>query len=132
MSVNPALSIPDTGRLERALDGLDLLVCVDLYLNETTRHADDAERIGLADGGRARVVAETGAIEIAVERTKDVMPGVVSIPHGWGHGLPGTKLAIAAQKPGVNSNRLAGAELMDPVSGNAVLNGVPVGVEPLD
>jgi hypothetical protein len=57
------------------------------------------------------------------------MPGVVSIPHGWGHDLPDTRLHVAAQHPGVNSNLLADEEALDPLSGNAVLNGIPVSVE---
>jgi hypothetical protein len=56
------------------------------------------------------------------------MQGVVSLPHGWGHDAPGTKLRVAAAHAGVNSNLLADEELYDPVSGNAVLNGTPVTV----
>ena len=53
------------------------------------------------------------------------MPGVVSIPHGWGHGAPGTRQAVAAAHPGVNINLLADASAVDPLSGTAVLNGIP-------
>ena len=93
-------------------------------------HADDAARLGLADGGVARVTSRVGAVEVAVEVNDAIMPGVVSLPHGWGHDLPGTRLSVAAQRPGVNSNVLADELQLDPLSGNAVLNGIPVRVEP--
>jgi anaerobic selenocysteine-containing dehydrogenase len=64
-----------------------------------------------------------------VEVTADVMPGVVSLPHGWGHDLPGIELTVASRRPGVNANVLAGGEI-DPLSGNAVLNGIPVEIGP--
>jgi anaerobic selenocysteine-containing dehydrogenase len=63
-----------------------------------------------------------------VEVTDAIMPGVVSIPHGWGHDADGAALRVAAGRPGVNSNVLADGELFDPLSGNAVLNGIPVEV----
>ena len=56
------------------------------------------------------------------------MPGVVSLPHGWGHDLAGARLSVAAEHAGVNSNVLADTELFDPISGTAVLNGIPVEV----
>jgi anaerobic selenocysteine-containing dehydrogenase len=65
-----------------------------------------------------------------VEVTDAVMPGVVSLPHGWGHDVPGVQLSIAANHAGVNSNLLADEELFDAISGNAVLNGIPVEVVP--
>jgi hypothetical protein len=58
------------------------------------------------------------------------MQGVVSMPHGWGHGVEGVGLKVAAEHAGVNSNLLGDGELIDPLSGNAVLNGIPVRVEP--
>jgi anaerobic selenocysteine-containing dehydrogenase len=93
-------------------------------------HPDDATRLGLTDGAPARVTSRTGAVELPVEVTRDIMPGVVSIPHGWGHDQPGTRLRVAAERPGVNSNRLADELALDPLSGNAVLNGIPVRVAP--
>jgi anaerobic selenocysteine-containing dehydrogenase len=63
-----------------------------------------------------------------VEVTDSIMPGVVSIPHGWGHDVAGADLSVAAGRPGVNSNLLADGDLFDPLSGNAVLNGIPVRV----
>ncbi len=92
-------------------------------------HRADAQRLGLADGGRARLVSRTGAIEVPVEVTDAIMPGVVSIPHGWGHDEPDVRLRIAVAHAGVNSNRLADELALDPLSGNAVLNGIPVTVE---
>ena len=87
-------------------------------------------RLGLADGRPARVRSQAGTIEAPVEVTDAVMPGVVSLPHGWGHDAPGTKLRVAAAHAGVNSNLLADVVSMDPLSGNSVLNGIPVEVAP--
>ncbi|MEA2363663.1 MAG: hypothetical protein QOD71_2808 [Thermoleophilaceae bacterium] len=91
-------------------------------------HPDDAERLGLEDGGRAVISSATGRIEAPVELTDGIMPGVVSIPHGWGHGAPGVKMGVASRHAGVNSNVLADESQVDPLSGNAVLNGIPVEV----
>jgi anaerobic selenocysteine-containing dehydrogenase len=88
----------------------------------------DAARLGVTDGAQVRVSSRVGAVELPAEVTDDVMPGVVSIPHGWGHGAPGVELRVARERAGVNSNLLADEELFDPVSGNAVLNGIPVAV----
>jgi len=93
-------------------------------------HPDDAGRLGLVDGATARVSSAAGSIDVPVELTDAVMPGVVCIPYGWGHGLPGTRQAVAAGHAGVNVNILTDASVLDPVSGNAVLNGIPVTVEP--
>jgi anaerobic selenocysteine-containing dehydrogenase len=93
-------------------------------------HPDDAARIGLVHGAVARVSSSSGTIELPVEVTDTVMPGVVSIPYGWGHGLPGTRQAVAAAHPGVNVNLLTDASAVDPLSGTAVLNGIPVEITP--
>jgi anaerobic selenocysteine-containing dehydrogenase len=92
-------------------------------------HPDDARRLGLADGDLARVRSRAGTVDVPVEVTDAIMPGVISIPHGWGHGQPGARLDVAAGHAGVNSNLLADEDALDPLSGNAVLNGVPVTVE---
>ena len=63
--------------------------------------------------------------------TDAVMPGVVSLPHGWGHDAPGARLGVAAAHAGVNANVLADEGLVDAISGNAVLNGIPVAVAPV-
>src|SRR3954468_2425940 len=91
-------------------------------------HPSDASRLGLSDGGFASVRSRVGEVSAPVEVTDAIMPGVVSIPHGWGHGAPGSRMAVAAEHPGVNSNVLADETLFEPLSGNAVLNGIPVEV----
>jgi anaerobic selenocysteine-containing dehydrogenase len=91
-------------------------------------HPDDARRLGLEDGGRAVVSSATGQIEVPVELTDGIMAGVVSIPHGWGHDAPGVKMDVASSHAGVNSNVLSDESQIDPLSGNAVLNGIPVEV----
>ena len=91
---------------------------------------EDAERLGLIDGERARLTSETGSIEAPVEVTDAIRAGVVSIPHGWGHDAPGVQLGVAREHAGVNSNVLSDTSLIDPLSGNAVLNGIPVEVGP--
>jgi anaerobic selenocysteine-containing dehydrogenase len=91
-------------------------------------HPDDAKRIGLTDGGRAHVKSRVGSVEAPVVVTHEMMPGVVSLPHGFGHDSEGVRLAVANARPGVNSNLLADERLLDALSGNAVLNGIPVDV----
>jgi anaerobic selenocysteine-containing dehydrogenase len=88
-------------------------------------HPDDAAAHGLDDGGRAHVTSRTGSVTAEVEVTDAMMRGVVSLPHGWGHDRPGAALDVAAKDPGVNTNLLTDPEV-DPLSGNAVLNGIPV------
>jgi anaerobic selenocysteine-containing dehydrogenase len=91
-------------------------------------HPDDAARLGLADGDPAVVSSRVGSLTVPVEVTDAIRPGVVSIPHGWGHGVAGTRMRVAAEHRGVNTNVLADDERYDVVSGNAVLNGIPVAV----
>jgi anaerobic selenocysteine-containing dehydrogenase len=93
-------------------------------------HPDDAARLGLADGGRAKVASRVNAVDVPVEVTDAIRPGVVSIPHGWGHDAPGAAMRVAERHAGVNSNLLADEQVLDPLSGNAVLNGIPVTVAP--
>ena len=93
-------------------------------------HPDDAGRLGLADGARARVTSRVGTLAAPVEVTDSIRPGVVSLPHGWGHDLPGVEMTVAGKRPGVNVNLLTDGAELDPLSGNAVLNGVPVEVAP--
>lgn len=92
-------------------------------------HPDDASRLGVIDGGRVRVTSRVGSIDVVAEVTQDIRYQVVSLPHGWGHGLRGTNMQIAASRSGTNTNILTDQEQMDPLSGNAVLNGIPVRVE---
>ncbi|CAL9579630.1 molybdopterin oxidoreductase family protein [Streptomyces sp. enrichment culture] len=91
-------------------------------------HPDDAGRLGVRDGEPVRVKGAGGEVTAPAEVTTDVRRGVVSLPHGWGHDRPGTRLRHAATDPGVNVNQLLDGSLLDPLSGNAVLNGVPVEV----
>jgi anaerobic selenocysteine-containing dehydrogenase len=91
-------------------------------------HPEDAERLGVRDGAAVRVKGAGGEVTAPAEVTDGVRPGVVSLPHGWGHDRPGTRLSHAAADPGVNVNQLLDGTLLDPLSGNAVLNGVPVEV----
>jgi anaerobic selenocysteine-containing dehydrogenase len=89
-------------------------------------HPADAARLGLLDGGRARIANGDRSIEVTVEVTDEMMPGVVSLPHGWGHDQPGTQLRVAGERPGANLNAILDERLRDPLSGNSVLGGVPV------
>jgi anaerobic selenocysteine-containing dehydrogenase len=91
----------------------------------------DAERYGLSDGGSALVRSAAGELEVPVEVSDEMMQGVVSIPHGWGHDVEGVKMATAAAHPGVNSNLLADERGVDVPSGNAVLSGIPISIEPV-
>jgi anaerobic selenocysteine-containing dehydrogenase len=92
-------------------------------------HPDDAARLGLADGATARVRSRVGAIELPVHVTDEVMAGVVSIPHGWGHDVSGVGWSVAAGAGGANSNTLTDELALEPLSGTAILNGIPVAVE---
>ncbi|WP_228991452.1 molybdopterin-dependent oxidoreductase [Streptomyces sp. DH8] len=94
-------------------------------------HPDDAARIGLVDGALARIESAGGGVEAPVEITDTVRGGVVSLPHGWGHNRPGTRMSVAAARPGVNVNQLLDGTLLDPLSGTAVLNAIPVSVTPV-
>ncbi|MFJ3305778.1 molybdopterin oxidoreductase family protein [Streptomyces sp. NPDC086549] len=89
-------------------------------------HPEDAERLGVRDGADVRLKGAGGEVVAPAEVTDGVRPGVVSLPHGWGHDRPGTRMSHAALEPGVNVNQLLDGSLLDPLSGNAVLNGVPV------
>jgi anaerobic selenocysteine-containing dehydrogenase len=94
-------------------------------------HPDDAVRFGLRQGGHARVTSRVGSVDATVDVTDAIMPGVVSLPHGWGHGVAGTRMRVAAERPGVNSNVLTDPLLIDPLSGTSALNGIPVTLEPV-
>ena len=89
-------------------------------------HPSDAERLGLGDGGMAKVINGQRELEVQIETSDEMMRGVVSLPHGWGHDLAGIQMAVATERPGVNLNALLDDSLRDPLSGNAVLSGVSV------
>ncbi len=90
-------------------------------------HPDDLAARGLTDGATVKVTSRVGTVEVDVQATDDVMPGVVSLPHGYGHGRAGVRLGVADQVAGVSINDLTDPERLD-VSGNAALSGVPVTV----
>ena len=94
-------------------------------------HPDDAARYGLRDGEEAEISSAAGAVRATVGVTENIMPGVVSLPHGWGHNLPGTRLGVASEHAGVNVNLLVPGDQVDPLSGNAIQNGVPVTLRPV-
>lgn len=93
-------------------------------------HPEDAARLGVADGADCVVRSRTGELRVPVETSDSMMPGVVSLPHGWGHDVPGVRMRVAAAHPGVPSNVLTDDQRFDVPSGNAVLNGIPVEVRP--
>src|SRR5581483_893985 len=152
----PEPLVDDVGRLERALADVDqtepsmLLVGrrqlrsnnswmhnLEVLVKGKPRctlqvHPTDAARLDLGDGDLAEVRSRTGRVVAPVEVTERIMPGVVSLPHGWGHDVDGVQLSVASTLgAGVNSNLLADDALLDPLSGNAVLNGIPVSVHPV-
>ena len=91
-------------------------------------HPDDATPRGLVDGAVVTVSSAAGTLDVPVELTEAIKPGVVSMPHGWGHGKPGTRMSVANGSPGVNTNVLSPPEFLDEPSGNGALNGIPVTV----
>jgi len=99
--------------------------------NRCTLHVSphDAARAGLAHGGSARITSRVGTLVAPVEITDDVMPGVVSLPHGWGHDAPDAQLRVAREHAGVNTNVLTDNQAYDRASGTAVLFGTPVTLE---
>ncbi len=88
-------------------------------------HPDDAQRAGLRTGDVAEVSTDAGSLAVPAEVSDEMMRGVVSLPHGWGHGLDRTQLQVANDHPGVNSNLLNPAHLIDVPSNTQVVNGVP-------
>ena len=86
----------------------------------------DADVLGVKSGDDIRVTSRVGTVDAPVEVTANIMPGVVSLPHGWGHNVPGSRMQVAATHAGVNSNALTDAAVIDPLSGNAALNAIPV------
>jgi anaerobic selenocysteine-containing dehydrogenase len=91
-------------------------------------HPDDAAELGLDDV--ARIKGPGGELVVPVETTDGLRRGVVSLPHGWGHDRGGTRQGVAEGQPGVNVNQLNDGTSLDPLSGTAVLNGIPVQISP--
>ncbi|NVJ97531.1 MAG: molybdopterin-dependent oxidoreductase [Alphaproteobacteria bacterium] len=91
-------------------------------------HPDDMAARGLDDGATVKITSRVGTVETVASASDEMMPGVISLPHGWGHQQKGVKLAVASEQAGVNCNELTDNKLIDSLSGNAALNGVPVRV----
>jgi anaerobic selenocysteine-containing dehydrogenase len=89
-------------------------------------HPEDAARHGVQNGASVELRTASGGITVEVELSDEMMPGVISLPHGWGHDLPGSQMQVASLRPGANLNTLLDENLRDPLSGNAVLSGIPV------
>ncbi|GAB3275245.1 molybdopterin-dependent oxidoreductase [Parahaliea aestuarii] len=89
--------------------------------------ADMAER-ALSNGMEVTLRSRAGAVRVALEESEDIMPGVVSLPHGFGHHRPHTRLGTASQHAGVSCNDVTDELALDELSGNAAVNGVPVSV----
>lgn len=149
----PALLIADVERAARLLDDDEVSNGFDLRLigrrqlrsNNSWMHNSarlvkgknrctllinpvDAQARALQSGDRALVSSRVGELSVEVDVSAEMMPGVVSIPHGWGHGRPGSQLHIANKHAGISVNDLTDETLIDTLSGNAALNGVPVRV----
>jgi anaerobic selenocysteine-containing dehydrogenase len=92
-------------------------------------HPEHAALIGLADGDMAKVSSSVNSLKVVTQVSDEVMVGVVSIPHGYGHNRKGTRMAIAEAHAGVSVNDLTDETLLDELSGNAAVNGVPVKIE---
>ena len=108
----------NTPRLMRGADRCTLML-----------HPGDAARLGVQSGDQVSIHSRVGRVTVPAEVTDTLMPGVVSLPHGFGHGRGGIRLGVAAQHPGVSYNDLADPELLDELTGNAAVSGVPVQIE---
>jgi len=89
----------------------------------------DAERRGISEQQILEISSRVGAVKASVELTDSMMEGVVSLPHGWGHTSKNTKMAVAESHAGVSMNDLTDEMQVDELTGNAVLNAVPVTVK---
>jgi anaerobic selenocysteine-containing dehydrogenase len=94
-------------------------------------HPEDMAKHKISDGLRVSLSSRVGAVEATVEQTDELMPGVVSLPHGFGHHRSGVQMEKASQRPGISCNDVTDHQLLDELSGNAAVNGVPVTVTPL-
>ncbi|MFQ5458394.1 MAG: molybdopterin dinucleotide binding domain-containing protein, partial [Myxococcota bacterium] len=150
--VAPDALVADVARFRTALDapearGLQLIGRREIRTNNSWMHnapslmkgkrgcdlfvnPGDAGRLGLADGGDAEIASRVGKLRVRVRVTDAVMPGVVSLPHGWGHDRDGADLKIAAGNPGVSINDLIDESVAEPLASASIMNGVPVDVTP--
>jgi anaerobic selenocysteine-containing dehydrogenase len=94
-------------------------------------HPKDASARALHDGEIVQIRSRVGVLKAVLQVTDELLPGVVSLPHGWGHDRPSIKLSVAAGQPGISVNDLTDDQFIDQLSGNAALNGIAVSVEPL-
>ena len=94
-------------------------------------HPKDASARSLQDGEIVQIRSRVGVLKAVLQVTDELLPGVVSLPHGWGHDRPSIKLSVAAGQPGISVNDLTDDQFIDQLSGNAALNGIAVSVEPL-
>jgi anaerobic selenocysteine-containing dehydrogenase len=94
-------------------------------------HPDDAEARGISDGNTVAVSSAAGSIQLPAEISDTVMRGVVCMPPLWGHNRPGTRRSVANAHPGASMNDITNQKVMDELTGNAVVHGVPVKVEPV-
>lgn len=96
-------------------------------------HPDDAAARNLADAQDVLVTSRVGELTVPVEFNSGLMPGVVSLPHGFGHRYTGTAQSVASRRcPGVSANDLVDDEVLDRPSGTSVVNGVPVAVSSIE
>lgn len=95
-------------------------------------HPETAQQHSIKDGQEVKVTSRVGSVIITAEVTDELMPGVVSIPHGWGHGRKGVQQKIAQAHAGVSVNDLTDDTLIDQLSGNAAVNGVPVQLQAIE
>ncbi len=93
-------------------------------------HPKDAARRGISDGSLVEIASRVGQLQVVARLSEDIMQGVVSLPHGWGHDRPGVRLQVAGAHAGVSVNDLTDDQSVDELCGNAALNGVPVVVQP--
>ena len=92
-------------------------------------HADDAEKLNLAAGAVVAITSSVGSVKAPLEVTDEIMPGVVSLPHGYGHHRPKTKLSVASQHAGVSINDLTDDKIVDNLTGNAAFSAQTVRIE---
>ena len=89
-------------------------------------HPETAKNYSIEHGEEVYITSDVGALKVTVAITEDIMPNVVSLPHGWGHHRKGMKISVASSNPGVSVNDITDHSFVDELSGNAALNGVPV------
>jgi anaerobic selenocysteine-containing dehydrogenase len=91
-------------------------------------HPDDAAARGLVDGDQVHVQSRSGVIDVSIEVSETIMPGVVCLPHGWGHNRPGVRMQVARAHGGASVNDVTDDQRVDVLSGNAAFSGTPVRV----